>query len=118
MVSKKTRVLGAVTAAFALMAGTAWAGEAATEVKVTNTVDVAGKVLSNDALCRDGRKVVLLRKRPGKDEKIGTDNADGAGKFSFGNPGLDPGRYYVRAKRIPGACAKGVSDTFRVSGPS
>jgi len=100
------------------MTGTAWAGEAQTEVKVTNQVDVAGKVLSSDALCRDGRKVVLLRKRPGKDNKIGTDTADGAGRFSFGNPGLNPGRYYVKAKVIPGTCAKGVSDTFRVSSPS
>ncbi len=115
MSSRKARTAGAIAAAFALMAGTAWAGEANTEVKITNEIDVAGKVRSNDALCQDERKVVLLRKRPGKDNKIGSDTSDGAGRFSFGNPGLDPGRYYVKAKRIPGACAKGVSDTFRIS---
>ena len=80
-------------------------------VKITNEVDVAGKVISNDALCQDERKVVLLKKRPGKDNKNGTDNADGAGKFSFGNPGLDPGRYYVKAKRIAGQLRARVSRT-------
>jgi hypothetical protein len=118
MLRNTRRALGVAAAVFAATAGIAWAGEATTTVKITDEVDVAGKVQSADALCRDERKVILLRKRPGKDEKIGTDNADGVGKFSFGNPGLDPGRYYVKAKRIPGACAKGVSDTFRVSGPS
>jgi len=118
MVSGRARAAGMVATAFALMAGTAWAGEASTEVKITDQVDVAGKLISSDALCKDERKVVLLRKRPGKDLKIGTDNADGKGKFSFGNPGLEEGRYYVKAKPIQGTCAKGVSDTFRVSGPS
>jgi hypothetical protein len=111
-------LFGALAVAFALVAGTAWAGIAATEVKVTDEVEGAGKVLSSDALCRDERKVVLLRKRPGKDEKIATDTTSGNGKFSFGNPGLDPGRYYVRAKAVPEACAKGVSETFRISGPN
>ena len=118
MSSRKARITGAIATAFVLIAGTAWAGEAATDVKITDEVDVAGKLQSNDALCKDGRKVVLLRKRPGKDQKMGTDTADGTGKFGFGNPGLNPGRYYVKAKRIPDACAVGVSATFRVSGPS
>ena len=116
MNSKRARLAAAAATTFALAAGTAWAGEAETTVKITNEVDVAGKVLSNDALCKDDRKVVLLEKIPGKDNKIGTDNADGAGKFSFGNPGLGPGTYYVKAKRIEGACAKGKSDVFQVSG--
>ena len=117
MNSRNARVAGAVATAFAVIAGTAWAGEVPTEVKITNEVDVAGKVLSSDALCRDERKVVLLKKRPGKDDKVGTDNADGVGKFSFGNPGLNAGRYYVKAKRIPGACAKGKSEVFEISNP-
>ena len=79
-------------------------------------VDVAGKVKSADSFCTNGRKVVLLEKRKGKDDKHGTDDANAQGKFSFGNPGLDPGKYYVRAKRILGACAPGKSDVFRISG--
>lgn len=117
MSSRKARAAGATAAAFVWLAGTAWAGEANTEVKITDEVDVAGRVLSNDALCKDERKVVLLKKRPGKDDKRGTDNADGAGRFNFGNPGLGRGRYYVKAKRIEGTCAPGRSDTFRVSNP-
>ena len=115
MVSKRARASAALATAFTLIAGTAWAGEVQTEIKITDEIDVAGKVQSNDALCRDERKVVLLKKRPGKDKKMGTDNADGVGRFSFGNPGLGPGRYYVKAKRIPDACAKGVSDIWRIS---
>ena len=115
MSSRKARLTGAIATTFIVIAGTAWAGEAQTEIKIINEVDVAGKVQSNDALCKDERKVVLLKKRSGKDKKMGTDNADGAGRFSFGNPGLGPGRYYVKAKRIPDACAKGVSEIWRIS---
>jgi hypothetical protein len=110
------KVLLASLAVAAVAAATAWAGEEPTTVKVTDQVDVAGKVISGDALCKDERKVVLLEKRPGKDDKHGTDTADGKGKFSFGNPGLDPGKYYVKAKRIAGACAPGKSDVFTISG--
>jgi hypothetical protein len=117
MNSRKAWVACAAVMTSALLTGTAFAGVASTEVKITNEVDVAGKVRSSDALCQDGRKVVLLKKRPDKDEKIATDDADGSGKFSFGNPGLNKGRYYVKAKRIPDACAPGKSETFRVSNP-
>jgi hypothetical protein len=99
----------------AIAATTAWAGEVPTTVKITDQVDVAGKVKSADSFCTNGRKVVLMEKRSGKDDKHGTDDADAQGRFSFGNPGLDPGKYYVRAKRILGACAPGKSDVFRVS---
>ena len=113
------KVLKASLVAFAvaaIAAATAWAGEEPTTVKVTNQVDVAGKVISSDSFCTNGRKVVLLKKRPGKDDKKGTDEADAQGKFSFGNPGLNQGKYYVRAKRILGACAPGKSDVFTISG--
>jgi hypothetical protein len=118
MTSVKVRFAATLLAVFTLISANALAGVEETTVKVTNELDVAGKVLSSDAACVDERKVVLLRKRPGKDKKYGTDTAASNGKFSFGNPGLDPGRYYVKAKPIAGNCAKGVSDTFRVSGPS
>lgn len=116
---RRMRVLvpGATAIVFAVLAGTAWGGEAPTTVKITDQVDVAGKVQSSDSDCRADRKVVLLKKKPGKDAKQGTDTTDGAGRFSFGNPGLSPGRYYVKAKRVAGMCAGAKSDTFRVSGP-
>ena len=114
---KFLKVLLGTLAVAAIAAATAWAAEEPTTVKVTNQVDVAGKVISADSFCTNGRKVVLLEKRKGKDDKQGTDDADAQGKFSFGNPGLDPGKYYVRAKRILGACAPGKSDVFRVSNP-
>ena len=113
---KFLKVLLGTLAVAGIAAATAWAGEEPTTVKVTNKVDVAGKVISPDSFCTNGRKVVLLEKRKGKDDKQGTDDADAQGKFSFGNPGLDPGKYYVRAKRILGACAPGKSDVFRISG--
>ena len=112
---KFLKVLLGTLAVGAIAAATAWAGEEPTTVKVTNEVDVAGKVISPEAFCVNGRKVVLLKKRPGKDAKQGTDEADAQGKFSFGNPGLNPGKYYVRAKRILGACAPGKSDVFQIS---
>ncbi|MDQ2676299.1 MAG: hypothetical protein M3Y34_05770 [Actinomycetota bacterium] len=115
MVSKRGRASAAVATAFALIAGTAWAGEAQTEIKITNEIDVAGKVQSSVNACKDERKVVLLKKRSGKDRKMGTDTADSAGRFSFGNPGLGPGRYYVKAKPIEGTCAKGLSEIWRIS---
>jgi hypothetical protein len=115
MSSRKARITSAIVATFVAVAGTAWAGEVQTEIKITNEIDVAGKVQSSDDQCKDGRKVVLLKKRSGKDKKMGTDTADGAGRFSFGNPGLGPGRYYVKAKRIRGSCAKGLSEVWRIS---
>jgi len=118
MTSVKVCFAVTLLAVFSVMSANALAGVEETTVKITNEVDVAGKVISSDAACVEERKVVLLRKRPGKDSKHGTDTAASNGKFSFGNPGLDPGRYYVKAKAIAGNCAKGVSDTFRVSGPS
>ena len=72
-------LLGTLAVA-AIAAATAWAGEEPTTVKVTNKVDVAGKVISPDSFCTNGRKVVLLEKRKGKDDKRGTDDADCAGQ--------------------------------------
>lgn len=112
---KVLKMLLGTLAVAAIAAPTAWAGEEPTTVKVTNQVDVAGKVISGDSFCTNGRKVVLLKKKPGKDAKQGSDEADAQGKFSFGNPGLNPGKYYVRAKRILGACAPGKSDVFKIS---
>ncbi len=94
---------------FVVMAGTAWAGEDQTEIKITNEIDVAGKVQSNDAAmqgrAQGGALAQGARARTRRSEAT---PADGAGKFSFGNPGLEPGRYYVKAKRIRGSCAKGL----------
>ena len=115
MSSRKARVMSAIVTTFVVVAGTAWAGEAQTEIKITDEIDVAGKVQSTVNQCKDERKVVLLKKRSGKDKKMGADTADGTGRFSFGNPGLGPGRYYVKAKRIRGSCAKGLSEVWRIS---
>jgi len=116
MSSRKARVTSAIVTAFVAVAGTAWAGqEVQTEIKITDEIDVAGKVQSTADECKDERKVVLLKKRSGKDRKMGSDTADGTGRFSFGNPGLGPGRYYVKAKRIRGSCAKGLSEVWRIS---
>lgn len=117
MTLRKVGLISALLLCFGLVAGGASAGlKAKTEIKLTNTVDVAGKVKSKDALCKDGRKVSIFKKRSGDDKKLGSDNADGAGEFSFGNPGLSKGKYYVKARSTPG-CFAGVSKIFQVSDP-
>lgn len=110
---------GVAIAAVAVLglAGSAVAGvKSPTEVKLTNEVDVAGKLKSPDMDCLGDRKVTIIEKlKGGGTKKHGSDNSDSNGKFSFGNPGLDKGKYFVKAKGTK-ACEPGKSDTFRISG--
>jgi hypothetical protein len=66
--------------------------------------------------CAEDRKVVLIRVRPGKDDRVASDNASLSGhryRWSTGNTGLS-GRFYARAGKIPG-CEGDKSRTIRSS---
>ncbi len=114
---KVLRIGVASIAIFGLLATNALGrGQAPTEVKLTNEVDVAGKLKSPDKDCLGDRKVTIVEKlKGGGTKKHGSDNSDSNGKFSFGNPGLKKGKYFVKAKATV-QCESGKSETFRISG--
>ena len=89
------------------------------ETKVTIGADTVGNIYGTvkAALddCADGRKVVVKRKRPGKDEKVGSDTTEkDSGKFRWsGNFDAGDGRFYAKAPHI-GPCKTGTSKVIRV----
>jgi hypothetical protein len=55
-------------------------------------------VISADAVCAAGRKVVLKKKRPGKDKRIGADQTNARSRWRL--KGNRPnGRYYAKIRR-------------------
>lgn len=79
-------------------------GGASTTVTIKNQGgDFSGVVKSeNLKLCAAERKVVVLKKKPGKDQKIGTDTTgfeNGKWRWSTGNSGQNSGTFYAKAPK-------------------
>jgi hypothetical protein len=55
-----------------------------------------GKIKSGESRCRDGRTVVLKKKKPGKDKKVGTDRTTPDGVYSIRERNAN-GKYYATA---------------------
>ena len=59
-----------------------------------------GKVKSAYQECKANRKVILYRKRPGADKKIGTDRANDNGRWKVAISGSPPNgaKYYAKVR--------------------
>jgi hypothetical protein len=90
-----------VTAAIASLALAASASAIPSSVTIDTvfkgTGGFDGEVSSPNANCVDDRKVVVFRKRPGDDRKLGGDRTDDMGDW-FVATQLRDGRYYARVK--------------------
>jgi hypothetical protein len=97
--------VGAIALALALVPSAGAGGKASTKVSIKGPGEVFGFVKSEKPnRCAKNRKVVVLRVRPGKDKRVGSDTAEKSGNrymWSIGNPGLSPGRYYAKAPATP-----------------
>lgn len=121
MTSVKSRATATVLATAAAVAafgtGSSSAGsQAETTVTIRNNGgDFFGRVRSDDTpRCTVGRTVVLLKKKPGRDAKIGTDTTGDDGRWNTGNSGQTRGRFYAKAKADPD-CASDKSEVIRLS---
>ncbi len=113
--------LGLATTAAVLVG--APATEAATRANTVVTIeaeqtDLSGEVRSKRKVCKDGRKVLLIKQKGAKggadDKVIASDTTeldDGVGEWSTGNTGIE-GRFYAKVKRTP-QCKGAVSPTVR-----
>lgn len=119
-----TRVLAALVipaAALAALATSATAGDVATfGTRVTISSDPPafhGRVFSDADVCREQRRVKLLRRtRPGRPVRVlGTDRTEGNGRWAITEPDdftLRSGIYWARAPRkivetpVPTICAR------------
>lgn len=102
--------------ALATLSATASAGTmAATQVTIKERGgDFSGKVKSEDSpRCTASRKVVLFRKKPGKDKRVATDMTEDDGSWSTGNTGEDSGKFYAKAIKDPD-CETGRSKTLEL----
>ena len=101
----KRLATAAALGALALTAIPAEAGDKAkTEVSLVAIVPIgmAGYsyegTIQSKKKCADKRKVIVYRKRPGKDEKIGSTRANGAvGAWAVQHPDQADGTYYAKA---------------------
>ena len=61
-----------------------------------------GKVRSAYAECEAGRKVILYRKKPGQDQKIGKDNANDNGRWKVAISGSPPNgaKFYAKVRNV------------------
>ena len=61
-----------------------------------------GKVKSDYEECEAGRKVILYRKKPGQDQKIGKDFANHNGKWNVSISGDPPNgaKYYAKVRNF------------------
>ena len=108
--------------AAALLVGTApsdAAGRAKTTVtiKAENT-DLSGTVKSKRKVCKNGRRVLLVKQKGAKggadDKVVASDTTElkgGVGVWSTGNTGLE-GRFYAKVKRTK-QCKGATSKTVR-----
>lgn len=93
-----------------VLTGTAIAGGGAPTTVTIKTPggDVYGTVKSpKPQKCANGRKVSVLKVKPGKDEKIGSDIAQANNneyRWNIGQPGVN-GKIYARARAIDGCQA-------------
>ena len=69
--------------------------------------DFSGKVKSNNGYCIENRTVKLMKKKPGKDQKIVTDTSGSNGEWSAGNTGENNGSFTLWSKRWPAATRPG-----------
>ncbi len=78
--------------------------------------DFSGKVKSigGPPTCEADRKVNLFKKKPGKDDKIGSDTSGPDGKWSTGNSGENNGKFYAKAPKVGDVCEKGKSKTIEL----
>lgn len=126
MKSKLLSITVALTACFSL--GLIQFASAATPASTTVTIkvngDVGGRVKSSKPKkCADERKIILIEQMgaqqdPSVDEKTGlSDTSSKSGdhyEWSLGQPGLDPGKYYAKAKKKAG-CKADRSRTVTIS---
>lgn len=125
----KSKLLLLAVALSCFSVGLTQFASAGTAVSTTVTIkaagDVGGKVKSSKPRkCAKDRKIILIeqmgaQQNPSVDEKTGlSDTASKSGdhyEWSLGQPGLDPGKYYAKAKKIPGVCKAARSKTVTVS---
>lgn len=76
--------------------------------------DFSGKVTGNPTSCREGRTVKVREQRPGKDKTIASDTTGSDGKWSTGNTGADPGKYYAKVTRTDD-CSGAKTGTLTVT---
>ena len=86
-------------------------------IKAENT-DLSGTVKSQRRVCKDERKVLLIKQKGtkgGSDDKViasdTTELDNGVGEWSTGNTGIE-GRFYAKVKRTP-QCKAATSPTVR-----
>ena len=58
-----------------------------------------GSAKSSNAECRDGRRIVLKKKRPGRDKKVGSDTTNPQGRYSILERGARGVYYTVALKK-------------------
>ena len=82
-----------------------------------------GKVESNTRKCRSGRRVVLKKQKPGRDQKVGSDSTNRRGRYSIPQRNADGTYYTVAGKKTyrDGSgrlhiCNKGRSPNEKVRG--
>jgi hypothetical protein len=107
-------VVAALAAVVGLVPSGATAGAPTTvSIKaVGNPAEFSGQVKSTPP-CRGDRKVTVLRKKKGKDPKIGSDTTESSGQWSTGNSGETKGKFYAKVKKT-GSCEKAKSSTIKV----
>lgn len=101
----------ALAALVTILVPAAYAGAGAGTMATTKVTikeqngDFWGRVISPQAKCYEERKVVLMKVKSGKDEKMAMDTADMDGDWNTGNTGYNKGRYYAKAGKISGCDA-------------
>ena len=113
--------LGTATAAAVLvgMPASDAAGRADNVVTIkAEGTDLSGTVKSKRRVCKDERKVLLVKQkgaRGGADDKViasdTTELQNGVGEWSTGNTGIE-GKFYAKVKRTP-QCKAAESRTVR-----
>jgi len=90
---------------------------AATTITISSSVPAFhGKVRSGKPACATGRRVELLRKRPGKDPRsLGVDRTTGSGRWKIPVGNLKSGAYLAKvAPKGRANCAGARSETVLV----
>ena len=106
--------IGVVVAivAFGFLGAIASAGNTEITIKEQGG-DFSGKVKSNNGYCIENRTVKLMKKKPGKDQKIVTDTSGLNGEWSAGNTGENNGKFYALVKALA-SCDKAKSKTIEL----
>lgn len=108
-------LLVAAIAVAALFPSPAAGASYATKVIVSlKTPAFHGKLKSSRGSCTTGRKVKLLRKKPGPDRLLGTDRSNAKGKWSIPIGRLGSGAAYYAKAPAKGSCRAGKSKVLRI----